>query len=113
MIPTRLNLAAWLLDARIGEGRGERIAIRPAARTFSYVDVARRSAPVHPGLEPGTRFVAQVLEVALHRLDRLNVANWAVPRHYDGRVQRNDEVAGGDPVGQRTGPDHRMPFLEQ
>ena len=44
MIPTRLNLAAWLLDARIGEGRGERIAIRTAARTFSYAEVARRSA---------------------------------------------------------------------
>ena len=44
MIPTRLNLAAWLLDARIGEGRGQRIAIRTAARTFSYAEVARRSA---------------------------------------------------------------------
>lgn len=44
MIPTRLNLAAWLLDARIGEGRGERIAIRSAARTFSYAEIARRSA---------------------------------------------------------------------
>ena len=44
MIPTRLNLAAWLLDARIGEGRGDRIAVRTAARTFSYAEVARRSA---------------------------------------------------------------------
>ena len=44
MIPTRLNLAAWLLDARIDEGRGERVAIRTAARTFSYAEVARRSA---------------------------------------------------------------------
>jgi len=44
VIPTRLNLAAWLLDARIGEGRGQRIAIRTAARTFSYAEVARRSA---------------------------------------------------------------------
>jgi len=44
VIPTRLNLAAWLLDARTGEGRGDRIAIRTAARTFSYAEVARRSA---------------------------------------------------------------------
>ena len=44
MIPTRLNLAAWLLDARVAEGRGERIAVRTDARTFSYADVARRSA---------------------------------------------------------------------
>ena len=44
MIPTRLNLAAWLLDARIAEGRAERIAIRTATRSFSYAEVARRSA---------------------------------------------------------------------
>ena len=44
MIPTRLNLAAYLLDARVAEGRGERIAIRTAARTYSYADVVRRSA---------------------------------------------------------------------
>lgn len=46
MIPTRLNLAGYLLDARIAEGRGDRIAIRTAAQTFSYADVARRSAQV-------------------------------------------------------------------
>ena len=44
MIPTRLNLVAYLLDARIAERRGDRIAIRTDARTFSYADVARRSA---------------------------------------------------------------------
>jgi benzoate-CoA ligase family protein len=44
VIPTRLNLADWLLDARITEGRGDRVAIRMNARTFSYADVARRSA---------------------------------------------------------------------
>jgi benzoate-CoA ligase family protein len=46
VIPARLNLAAYLLDARIAEGRGDRIAIRTGARTFSYADVARRSAQV-------------------------------------------------------------------
>ena len=44
MIPTRLNLAAHLLDARIAEGRGECPAIRTSRRTFSYEDVARLSA---------------------------------------------------------------------
>jgi benzoate-CoA ligase family protein len=44
VIPIRLNLAAHLLDARIAEGRGDRPAIRTGARTFSYDDVAQRSA---------------------------------------------------------------------
>lgn len=44
MIPTRLNLAAHLLDARIAEGRGDRPAIRTATRNVSYADVARLSA---------------------------------------------------------------------
>src|SRR5262245_45114993 len=44
VIPTRLNLTAHLLDARIAEGRGARPAIRTDARTVSYEDVARRSA---------------------------------------------------------------------
>jgi benzoate-CoA ligase family protein len=46
MIPTHLNLAAYFLDARLDEGRGDRIAIRTDAQTFSYADVARRSAQV-------------------------------------------------------------------
>jgi len=44
VIPTRLNLAAHLLDARIGEGRGNRPAIRTSAATFSYAYIARLSA---------------------------------------------------------------------
>ena len=43
-IPVRLNIASYLLDARVAEGRGDRIAIRTDARTYSYADVARRSA---------------------------------------------------------------------
>jgi benzoate-CoA ligase family protein len=41
---SRLNLAAHLLDARLGEGLGDRPALRMRERTCSYVDVARRSA---------------------------------------------------------------------
>src|SRR5262245_29556899 len=44
MIQSRLNLAASLLDARIAEGHGDRPAIRTSEHTFSYNDVARRSA---------------------------------------------------------------------
>src|SRR5262245_64106973 len=41
---THLNLAAYLLDARIAEGRGGRTAIRTDDRNYSYVDVAQQSA---------------------------------------------------------------------
>jgi benzoate-CoA ligase family protein len=44
VIPTRTNLAGWLLDARIAEGRGDRVAIRTDAGNWSYADVASRSA---------------------------------------------------------------------
>jgi benzoate-CoA ligase family protein len=44
VIPTRLNLAAYLLDARIAEGHGDRIAIRTDQRTHTYSDVAHHSA---------------------------------------------------------------------
>ena len=44
MIPTRLNLTAHLLDARIGEGRGGRPAIRTRNRTLTYAEMARLSA---------------------------------------------------------------------
>lgn len=39
----RLNLAAHLLDARIAEGHGDRIAIRTDERSFTYDEIARRS----------------------------------------------------------------------
>jgi benzoate-CoA ligase family protein len=44
VIPTRLNLAAHLLDARIVEGRGDRPALRTRSATLAYKDVARSSA---------------------------------------------------------------------
>jgi benzoate-CoA ligase family protein len=42
--PTRLNLAAHLLDARLAEGRGDRVAIRTDERQLTYADVARLSS---------------------------------------------------------------------
>ena len=52
-IPERLNLADWLLDERLREGRGERIALRLPERAFTYSEVAahsRRFANVLAGL---------------------------------------------------------------
>ena len=52
-IPEHLNLAAWLLDARVEEGRGERVALRLPDRELSYREVrelADRFANVLVGL---------------------------------------------------------------
>jgi benzoate-CoA ligase family protein len=43
VIPTRLNLASHFVDARLAEGKGDRIAIRTATRTLTYQDVAALS----------------------------------------------------------------------
>ena len=40
-VPERFNLADWLLDERVREGRGERIALRLPDREFSYREVQR------------------------------------------------------------------------
>lgn len=42
--PARLNLAAHLLDARLGEGRGGAPAIRTDTRTVTYAELVRLSA---------------------------------------------------------------------
>ena len=42
--PSHLNLAAHLLDARLAEGFGGRVAIRTDERQFTYADVARLSS---------------------------------------------------------------------
>lgn len=51
--PERFNLAEWLLDARVAEGRGERIALRTPAGDLTYREVlglADRFATVLAGL---------------------------------------------------------------
>ena len=42
--PSQLNLAAHLLDARLAEGNGERIAVRTSARNWSYQEITALSA---------------------------------------------------------------------
>ena len=52
-IPERFNLADWLLDERLREGNGERIALRLPDRSLTYAEVAahsRRFANVLAGL---------------------------------------------------------------
>ena len=72
-IPERLNIADWLLDARVREGRGDRPALLTDQGTFTYRDVQAlanrfghllRSAGVEPeqrviiALPDGPEFVA-------------------------------------------------------
>jgi benzoate-CoA ligase family protein len=52
-LPEQLNLADWLLDARVGEGNGERVALRLPERELTYREVQRladRFANVLAGL---------------------------------------------------------------
>ena len=42
--PTRINLAAHLLDARLAEGGGGRIAVRTDTRSLTYAEIVQLSA---------------------------------------------------------------------
>lgn len=44
VLPDRLNLCSWFLDARVTEGMGGRTAIRAGSRATTYVELARMSA---------------------------------------------------------------------
>jgi benzoate-CoA ligase family protein len=60
--PERLNLADWLLDARVREGRGDRPALLTDQGTLSYRDVqalANRFGHLleHAGVEPEQRVI--------------------------------------------------------
>lgn len=51
--PEEFNLAEWLLDARVAEGRGDRVALRLPGETFTYrqlLGLADRFATVLAGL---------------------------------------------------------------
>ncbi len=61
-IPEQLNIADWFLDARVREGRGDRIALRTDDGELSYQDVQRlanRFANVllEAGIEPEQRVI--------------------------------------------------------
>lgn len=49
--PERFNLAAYLLDARLSDGLGDRVAIRTSDSMLTYEEVARLAARVAHALE--------------------------------------------------------------
>ncbi len=76
--PESFNIADYFLDARIGEGKGQQVALRIAGRTLTYRDVARlanryghalRAAGVEPeqrviiALPDGEEFVAALFGI--------------------------------------------------
>src|SRR5881394_2753512 len=61
-LPERLNIADWLLDARVREGRGERPALLTDQGTFTYRDaqaLANRFGHLltNAGVEPEQRVI--------------------------------------------------------
>ena len=63
-IPEWFNLAAWLLDARVAEGRGERVALRLPDRTLIYREVQ----------ELADRFAAALQGLGVRREERIFLA---------------------------------------
>ena len=60
--PTPFNIADYFLDARLREGRGERIALRHSGGTVSYGELAAASNRVgnlllEAGIQPGERVI--------------------------------------------------------
>ena len=92
MIPTRLNLAAHLLDGRVAEGRGDRIAIRTNARTFSYSDVARLSAQSAGVLAADDIRPEERVIVALHDGPDFVAALFGILRHGSVAVMINPDA---------------------
>src|SRR3954469_5779105 len=42
-LPEQLNIADYFLDARIREGRGDRVAVRTQSRNYTYAEVHARA----------------------------------------------------------------------
>jgi benzoate-CoA ligase family protein len=76
--PEEFNIADWFLDARVAEGRGDRVALRTDERDWTYAEVAElaaryggvlRDAGVEPeqrvilALDDGPRFVGALFGV--------------------------------------------------
>lgn len=62
--PERLNLADWLLDARVREGRGDRVALRLPERELTYRQVQRLA----------NRFANVLVGLGARREERIFVA---------------------------------------
>jgi len=64
-LPERFNVAMPFVDRHVGEGRGGKIAIRTAAETVTYAELAERvnragNAQLGAGLAPGDRMLMVV-----------------------------------------------------
>lgn len=55
--PDQFNLASWLLDARVAEGRGDRVALICGEQSYTYAEVQRRAN------QAAQRFVAAGLQI--------------------------------------------------
>ena len=55
-----MNLAAHLLDARLADGSGERVAIRTDADSWTYHDVVRRSFEFLLEREPASSILSRL-----------------------------------------------------
>ena len=42
--PEEFNIADWFLDARVREGRGDRVALRTDEQSWTYAEVATLAA---------------------------------------------------------------------
>ena len=92
MIPTRLNLAAHLLDARIAEGLGDRPAIRTRGVIFSYADIARLSAQYAGMLSADDIRAEERVIVALNDGPDFVAALFGILRHGSVAVMINPEA---------------------
>ena len=79
----------------------------------SEVDVAGGVEGRHPGIEAGLGLTREELEVILQVVQGRRGGQRSVARHDDVGGEGQDAVAGGDPVGDRTGPHDRVPAVEE
>src|SRR3954451_6064158 len=105
--PARVELAVRRLDV-------DRDPLRVApVGEVAEVDVVGGRGGVPAGVESRRPLVADVGQVALDVLDAARVGDRAVAGDEHARVQRQDPVAGAQPVLERPGPDDRLSFDEQ
>jgi benzoate-CoA ligase family protein len=92
-IPERFNLASHLLDARLAEGAGDRIAIRTADRTLSYREVMRLSARVAHALEGADVRAEERVIIALPDGPAFVATLFGIVRHGSVAVMVNPDLA--------------------
>src|SRR4051795_3213117 len=105
--PARVELAVRRLDVD-----RDPLGVAPAGEV-AQVDVVGGRAGVHARVEARLRLVADVGQVALDVLDAARVGDRAVAGDEHARVERQDPVAGAQPVLERAGPDDRRAVDEQ